>query len=86
MFTQIRLIATSSLVGQNSSGAITVASTAATQTSTTPDIRGTYASSTATTGGALRVQIMQMITPTMLASVTASDATSVFGIAQYSSV
>lgn len=70
----------------------TTASTAATQTSTMPDIRGTWLSSVATTGtigsiasgAAVRVQIRQRITAIMASNVTASDQTSIFGIAQYS--
>ena len=82
--TQIRLIATSSLVGANSSGPITVASTA-TATSTTGDVRGTYASTTAVSG-TLRLQIQQNVTAAMVNSVTASDTSAIFGVTQYSSV
>lgn len=82
--TAIRLIATSSLVGQNSSGAITVASTA-TATSTTGDVRGTYGSSTAVSG-TLRLQMAQNITAVMASNVTATDTSAIFGVAQYSSV
>lgn len=82
--TQIRLIATSSLVGQNSSGPITVADTA-TATSSTGDVRGTYASTLTSTGN-IRLQIVQNITPNMLASVTASDVSAIFGVTQYSSI
>lgn len=82
--TQIRLIATSSLVGANSSGPITVASTA-TATATTGDVRGTYASTTAL-GSSLRVQILQAVTPAMVFNVTATDTSFMFGVTQFSSV
>lgn len=82
--TSIRLIFTSSLVGANSSGAITVGSTV-TATSTTPDVRGTYGSSTALTSTA-RLQISQNITATMVSNVTESDVSAIFGVTQYSSV
>jgi hypothetical protein len=73
------------------------ASTIVTQTSTTPDVRGTYASSIATNGtsanGAnggsaqstgVRVTILQYLTASQLAGVTATSATTVFGQAQFS--
>lgn len=80
---QIRVIATSSLASNNSSGAITTASTV-TATATTSDVRGTYASSTATTGGTVRIQIMQTITPAMVNAVTPTDTSRMFGVTQYS--
>ena len=80
----IRLIFTSSLAGANSSGPITVASTV-TATSTTGDVRGTYASTTALTTTA-RLQIAQHITATMASNVTDSDVSAIFGVTQYSSV
>lgn len=74
-----------------------VASTAATQTSTTPDIRGVYISTSVTNGtsanGALnttpqstgmRVTVLQYVTANMVAGVTASDASTVFGVTQFS--
>jgi hypothetical protein len=82
--TNIRLIFTSSLVSANSSGPITVASTV-TATSTTGDVRGTYASTTALTTTA-RLQIAQHITATMASNVTDSDVSAIFGVTQYSSV
>jgi hypothetical protein len=82
--TSIRLIATSSLVGQNSSGPITVAATG-TATSTTGDVRGTYASTTAT-NDTVRLQISQNITAEMVNGVTATSYDAMFGVAQYSSV
>lgn len=68
-----------------SSATTTLASTAATQTSTTPDVRGTYASTTAA-NGTVRLQILQRVSPGMVSSVTASDTSSLFGGTQYSSV
>jgi hypothetical protein len=75
----------------------TAASTVATQTSTTPDVRGTYASSIATSGTsttligalstAIRITIMQNLTAVMMSNVTAgTNSTAVFGGAQYSAV
>lgn len=69
-----------------------LASTVATATSTTPDARGTFNSTLATAGTtttipggtAVRVTIYQPITATMASAVTASDQTSLFGIAQFS--
>lgn len=80
---QIRLIPTSSLQYGNSSGPITQGSTA-TQTATSSDPRGTYASTTAS-NGTLRLQIVQAITPAMVSSITASDYSGMFGAAHYSS-
>lgn len=80
----IRVIATSSLAGQNSSGPITIGSTA-TQTATSSDPRGTYASTTAS-NGTVRLQIAQNITPNMLSAVTATDTSLMFGASQFSSV
>jgi len=75
-----------------SSANATLASTVATATSTTPDARGTFNSTLATAGTtttiplgtAVRVTINQPFTATMASNVTASDQTSVFGIAQFS--
>lgn len=74
------------------------ASTAATQTSTCPDIRGTFTSTIATNGSttigvgagataitsAVRITVFQRITANMASQVTASDQTAVFGITQFS--
>jgi hypothetical protein len=75
------------------------ASTAATQTSTTPDVRGTFTSTIATNGStltgvgasslgsqssAVRVTLTQAISPYMVNTVTASDQTYIFGPTQYS--
>lgn len=80
----IKLTPTASLQYALSSGPVTVGSTA-TQTSTTADPRGTYASTTAS-NGTLRLQIVQTVTPSMAAGVTATDVSLMFGAEQYSSV
>lgn len=77
-----------------SSGNAVIASTATTQTSTMPDVRGTYASSIASNGStatgfgptstAVRVTIMQQITPWMVNGVTNTDSTIMFGATQFS--
>lgn len=81
---QVRLTPTASLQYGNSSGPVTTGSTA-TQTATSSDSRGTYASTTAS-NGTLRLQIMQAITPAMVSSITASDQSGMFGASQFSSV
>ena len=68
-----------------SSANVVIASTVATQTSTTPDVRGTYASTTAS-NGTVRMQMYQNITANMVNSVTNSDFSSIFGGTQYSSI
>ena len=84
--TTTRIINTSSLQYPNSSGAITLGTTAASaQVSTGIDVRGTYASTTAS-NGTIRLQIIQNITAAMVNSVTASDTSAMFGGTQYSSV
>lgn len=75
-----------------SSANAVLASTVPTATSTTPDARGTFNSTLATAGTtttrndgtAVRLTINQPITATMASNVTATDQTSMFGIAQYS--
>lgn len=64
---------------------IIVASTAATATSTTADVRGVYVSSLAS-NGTVRLQMVITPTPQALASVTQSDVSPLFGVNQYSSV
>lgn len=81
---QIRLTPTASLQYGNSSGGITTGSTA-TQTATSSDPRGTYASTTAS-NGTLRMQIIQTITPAMAAGVSATDVSLMFGATHFSSV
>lgn len=80
----IKLTPTASLQYALSSGPVTTGSTA-TQTATSSDPRGTYASTTAS-NGTLRLQIVQQITPVMAAGVTASDQSLMFGATQFSSV
>lgn len=60
-------------------------STVATQTSTTPDVRGIYISSIATTS-AIRVQVFQRPTVAALNAINSSNINSLVGGAQYSSV
>lgn len=60
-------------------------STVATQTSTTPDVYGTYASTTAS-NGTLRLQMKVIPTAAALAAVTSTSVASLFGGVQYSSV
>jgi hypothetical protein len=68
-----------------SSGTVTLASTAATQTSTTPDVRGTFTSSLAS-NGAIRLQITQNFTPAILAGISPATSSAIFGAPQFSSV
>lgn len=62
-----------------------VGSTAATQTSTTPDVRGTFTSTTATNGAA-RIQITVYPTAQLIATVTSTNIAPLFGGTQFSSV
>lgn len=85
---QIQILASafSSAVSVALSSATTVlASTVATQTSTTPDVRGTYASTTPS-NGTVRVQMYQGLDAVMMANITASDTSAMFGATQFSSV
>lgn len=72
------------------SSANAVLASTATATSTTPDVRGTYTSSIATTATtaalstAVRVTIAQLITGQMTAAVTATDTSAMFGVTQFS--
>lgn len=68
-----------------SSASIILASTVATQTSTTPDVRGTYASSTAS-NGTVRLQIAVTPSASAVNAITAADVSPLFGGVQYSSV
>jgi hypothetical protein len=68
-----------------SSANTTLASTAATQTSTTPDVRGTYASSTAT-NGTVRMQITVTPAASAVAAVTSTNIAPLFGGTQFSSI
>lgn len=78
----IKLTPTASLQYALSSGPITTGSTA-TQTATSSDPRGTYASTTAS-NGTLRLQIVQSITPAMTNAITPTDYSAMFGAAHYS--
>ncbi len=62
-----------------------LASTAATQTSTTPDVRGTYASSTAS-NGTVRLQMFVQPTALGIAAITSTNVAPLFGGTQFSSV
>ena len=68
-----------------SSASFTLASTAATQTSTTPDVRGIYASTTAS-NGTVRLQITVTPTASGVSTITSTNVTPLFGGAQYSSI
>lgn len=75
----------SSAVAVALSSATTVrASTVATQTSTTPDVRGTYASTTAS-NGTLRMQMTIGVSASAAAAVTSTNVAPFFGGTQFSS-
>lgn len=71
--------------GAISSATVVLASTVATQTSTTPDVRGTYAS-TGASGAGYRLQIIQNTDAFQMGQITASDVSPLFGGTQFSSV
>jgi hypothetical protein len=86
--TTVRILASaySSAVAVAISSANAVpASTVATQTSTTPDVRGTYTSTTAS-NGTLRLQMACVPTVAAISSISPSDMSSLFGGTQFSSV
>jgi len=60
-------------------------STVATQTSTTPDVRGTYASTTAS-NGTLRLQMFQSFDPFIMSVTSVGASSAMFGGTQFSSV
>lgn len=62
-----------------------LASTVATQTSTTPDVRGTYSSSTAS-NNVIRVQLLVVPTAQSIATITSTNFSGLFGGTQFSSV
>ncbi len=64
---------------------VVLASTAATQTSTTPDVRGTYLSSVAS-NGVQRLQIVITPTAQAIALITSTNVAPLFGGTQFSSV
>ncbi len=87
---QVGLIATAygstvSIAISPSSVNTLLASTAATQTSTTPDVRGTYKSTTAT-NGTIRLQMVITPSASAIAAVTSTNVAPLFGGTQYSSV
>lgn len=87
-YVDVRLLATafsSAVPVALSSANVVLASTVATQTTSTPDVRGTYASSTAT-NGTVRLQMFVAPTPQALQSVTSTDVSPLFGATQFSSV
>lgn len=97
--TQVRLLASaySSVVmvalsshgtaggGSTGVGVVLGQSSIASQTSTTPDVRGIYASSTAT-NGTLRLQMMVTPAASAVASITSTNVAPFFGATQFSSV
>jgi hypothetical protein len=76
---------TVSIVNLPSSVNTVLASTVSVQTSTTPDVRGTYASTTAS-NGTLRLQIVIAPPATTLAAITSTNVAPLFGATQFSSV
>ncbi len=77
--------ANNSVLSVLSTANIVLASTAATQTATTPDVRGTYASSLAS-NGTVRIQIVVSPTAAAIASITSTNVAPLFGGTQFSSV
>lgn len=69
-----------------SSANLALASTATTQTSTTPDVRGTWTSSLAAVTGSVRVQIYVTPTAASIATIAPTNFTGLFGATQFSSV
>lgn len=64
---------------------VVLASTAATMTSTTPDVRGTYKSSTAT-NSVIRLQMVITPSASAIAAITSTNVAPLFGGTQFSSV
>lgn len=64
---------------------VQLASTVATQTSTTPDVRGTFTSTTAS-NAVQRLQIVVTPTASAVASVNSTNVTGLFGGTQFSSI
>jgi len=69
-----------------SSATIVLASTVATQTSTTPDVRGTWASSLASNTGNVRIQIVVTPAASAMAAISSTNVSPLFGATQFSSV
>lgn len=85
---QVQLLATSfssAVLVALSSANTTLASTAATQTSTTPDVRGTYASTTAS-NGTLRLQMLVTPSAATMVAITSTNVAPLFGGTQSSTV
>jgi len=87
---QVRLMPTAyssvTYVALMSSAAVVLGqSSIATQTSTTPDVRGTYTSSTAS-NGTLRLQMLVTPCASAVATVTSTNLSPLFGYPQFSSV
>lgn len=86
--TDIRILASafsSAVPVALSSASVALASTAATQTSTTPDVRGTYASTTAS-NGTVRLQMTITLAASAAAAITSTNVAPLFGGTQFSSV
>lgn len=64
---------------------VVLASTVATQTSSTPDVRGTYASSVAS-NATVRLQMIVVPAASAIASITSTNVAPLFGGTQFSSV
>jgi hypothetical protein len=77
--------ANNSSITNLSTTTVVLASTVATQTSTTPDVRGTYASSTAS-NGVIRLQMQVTPAASAAAAMTSTNFAPFFGGTQYSSV
>src|SRR5258705_6933726 len=77
-------VATVSVVAAISSACV-LASTVATQTSTTPDVRGTFAS-TGASNGTVRLQMVVSPTAVAIASINSTNVSGLFGGTQFSSV
>jgi hypothetical protein len=75
----------SAVVVALSSASVALASTVATQTSTTPDVRGTYASTTAS-NATLRVQMLVTPSASAIASISVTNVAPLLGGTQFSSV
>lgn len=84
----VNLLATSfssaAIVALSSANTV-LASTVSVQTSTTPDVRGTYASTTAS-NGTLRVQMLVTPPAASIAAITSTNVSPLFGFTQFSSV
>lgn len=86
---QVQVIATaygsSSQMALLSSANVLLASTAATQTSTTPDVRGTF-NSTVASNGTVRLQMLVTPSASAVAAITSTNVAPLFGGTQFSSV